>query len=81
MGESSLWRNIMVNVDSYKNAHYGMYPDGTEYVSSYVESRGGRFPAFRVIRPVWRSWAGEAAGQGGAGGCRTEKRLEKRLAG
>ncbi len=45
MGESSLWRNIIVNVDSYKNAHYGMYPDGTEYVSSYVESRGGRFPA------------------------------------
>ncbi|NMO94038.1 nicotinate phosphoribosyltransferase [Actinomycetospora sp. TBRC 11914] len=45
MGESSLWRNIIVNVDSYKNAHWGMYPAGTDYVSSYIESRGGAFPA------------------------------------
>jgi hypothetical protein len=38
-------------------------------------------PAFRVIRPVWRSWAGEAAGQGGADGCQVENRLEKRMTG
>src|SRR4051812_18444573 len=56
MGESSLWRNIVVNVDSYKNAHYGMYPEGTEYVSSYIESRGGDFPAtlFVGLQPFLR---------------------------
>jgi len=35
--------NILLNVDSYKASHYLQYPAGTRYVSSYVESRGGRF--------------------------------------
>lgn len=37
-------RNLILNVDSYKNSHHGMYPDGTEFVSSYIESRGGLYP-------------------------------------
>ena len=35
--------NPILNVDSYKVSHYLQYPPGTEYVSSYVESRGGPF--------------------------------------
>ena len=32
--------NIMLNTDSYKASHFAQYPEGTEYVSSYIESRG-----------------------------------------
>ena len=35
--------NIIINVDNYKHCHYSLYPPGTEYVSSYVESRGGLY--------------------------------------
>jgi len=35
--------NILLNTDSYKNSHFLGYPDGTEYVYSYIESRGGKF--------------------------------------
>lgn len=38
-------RNIILNVDSYKASHFLQYPPGTEYVFSYVESRGGEFGA------------------------------------
>lgn len=31
--------NIIFDTDSYKLSHYNQYPDGTEYVSSYVEAR------------------------------------------
>jgi nicotinamide phosphoribosyltransferase len=34
--------NIILSTDSYKASHYKQYPPGTEYVSSYIESRGGR---------------------------------------
>jgi len=37
------FRNIILNTDSYKASHYLQYPPGTEYVSSYVESRGGKW--------------------------------------
>ncbi len=37
--------NIIINVDNYKHCHYPLYPPGTEYVSSYIESRGGEFSA------------------------------------
>ena len=37
--------NIIINVDNYKHCHYSLYPPGTEYVSSYIESRGGDFPS------------------------------------
>lgn len=32
--------NIILNTDSYKTSHYRQYPPGTQYVSSYIESRG-----------------------------------------
>ncbi len=36
--------NLIINTDNYKHCHYPLYPPGTEYVSSYIESRGGEFP-------------------------------------
>lgn len=45
MSESSLWRNMAVNADINKNGMYAMYPDGTEYVSAYLEARGGPYGA------------------------------------
>jgi len=33
--------NIILNTDSYKISHYLQYPPKTEYVSSYIEARGG----------------------------------------
>ncbi len=35
--------SILLDVDSYKGSHFLQYPPGTEYVSSYIESRGGKF--------------------------------------
>lgn len=35
--------NIITLTDSYKTSHYDLYPDGTEYIYSYFESRGGRW--------------------------------------
>ena len=34
-------QNIILLTDSYKYSHLHQYPKGTEYVSSYIESRGG----------------------------------------
>ena len=36
-----LIKNPILNTDSYKLTHYGMYPQGTEEVYSYFESRRG----------------------------------------
>ena len=36
-------KNLIHNTDSYKLSHFLQYPAGTEYVYSYIESRGGRF--------------------------------------
>ena len=36
--------SVLLDVDSYKGSHYLQYPPGTEYVSSYIEARGGKFP-------------------------------------
>lgn len=36
-------KNLILNTDSYKTSHYAQYPQGIEFVSSYIESRGGRF--------------------------------------
>lgn len=36
-------KNIILNSDSYKHSHYLQYPEGTEYVYSYIESRGGKY--------------------------------------
>lgn len=36
-----LSKNIILNSDSYKYSQYTQYPPNTEYVYSYIESRGG----------------------------------------
>lgn len=36
--------NPLLNADSYKYSHYLQIPKGTEYIFSYIESRGGIFP-------------------------------------
>lgn len=41
--------NIIINTDNYKHTHYRQYPPGTEYVSSYIESRGGEFAATMFV--------------------------------
>ena len=37
------FRNLVLETDSYKFTHWKQYPPGTEYVYSYLESRGGMF--------------------------------------
>lgn len=36
-------KNICLNTDSYKYSQWVQYPPGTEYVYSYIESRGGKY--------------------------------------
>lgn len=36
-------KNIILNSDSYKYSQWVQYPAGTQYVSSYIESRGGAY--------------------------------------
>ena len=36
-------KNLILDTDSYKLSHYRQYPANTEYVFSYIESRGGQF--------------------------------------
>lgn len=36
-------KNIILNSDSYKYSMWNQYPPGTEYVYSYIESRGGPY--------------------------------------
>ncbi|MCO7226745.1 nicotinate phosphoribosyltransferase [Pleionea sp. CnH1-48] len=36
-------QNLILNTDSYKTSHYLQYPQGTQYINSYIESRGGEF--------------------------------------
>ena len=35
--------SILLNTDSYKASMFSQYPEGTEYVYSYIESRGGKY--------------------------------------
>ena len=37
--------NIILNTDSYKYSQFNQYPEGTETVFSYIESRGGDWDA------------------------------------
>src|SRR5215467_7533952 len=39
----SIPRNLILQTDSYKFTHWKQYPPGTEFVYSYLESRGGMF--------------------------------------
>ncbi|MBY4574889.1 nicotinate phosphoribosyltransferase [Gordonia paraffinivorans] len=41
--------NLILNTDTYKHSHWNLYPPGTEHVSSYIESRGGPFPAHLFV--------------------------------
>ena len=34
-------QNLILNTDSHKTSHFVQYPQGAEFVSSYIESRGG----------------------------------------
>lgn len=36
--------SIPLSADSYKYSQYNQYPEGTEYVYSYISSRGGKWP-------------------------------------
>lgn len=36
-------KDIILNTDSYKLTHWKQTPPGTEFISSYIESRGGPF--------------------------------------
>jgi nicotinamide phosphoribosyltransferase len=36
--------SIILNTDSYKASMFNQYPEGTECVYSYIESRGGKYP-------------------------------------
>jgi nicotinamide phosphoribosyltransferase len=38
-----MFDNLLLDTDSYKASHAFQYPPGTEYVYSYIESRGGVF--------------------------------------
>jgi nicotinamide phosphoribosyltransferase len=49
MADYCNFRNIIINTDNYKHCHYPLYPPGTEYVSSYIESRGGEFPVTMFV--------------------------------
>jgi len=44
---NTIWQagdfSLLTDVDSYKASHYLQYPTGTQYVSSYIEARGGEF--------------------------------------
>ena len=40
---ASIANNFILNTDSYKASHYLQYPDGTQQVYSYIESRGGEY--------------------------------------
>lgn len=52
--------NPILNTDSYKPSHYLQYPEGTEYVYSYIESRGGVYPAtlFAGLLPFIKEYLG-----------------------
>lgn len=49
--------NLILDSDSYKYSMFKQYPEGTEVVYSYIESRGGEWPetVFFDFRPTSRS--------------------------
>jgi len=36
-------KNFILDTDSYKTSHFLQYPPNTQYVNSYIESRGGKW--------------------------------------
>lgn len=43
MSNGTFYNNPLLNTDSYKASHFMQYPSDAQFVSSYVESRGGRW--------------------------------------
>ncbi len=41
--------NLVLDTDSYKSSHFLQLPPQTEYLHSYLESRGGKFPYTRFF--------------------------------
>src|SRR4051812_1528906 len=41
--------NIILDTDSYKASHFLQYPPHTTRLFSYLESRGGKYPATRFF--------------------------------
>lgn len=67
-----LGTNLLLRTDSYKASHWLQYPPGASRVHSYIESRGGAFPATvffglqaylkeYLSRPVLKEHVDEAA--------------------
>jgi len=60
-GGTPVYTNPILNVDSYKTSHFLQYPPGAEIVSSYIESRGGRyadsvfFGLPKTLHSVWEA--------------------------
>jgi nicotinamide phosphoribosyltransferase len=46
---NTIFNNILILSDSYKVTHWPQYPQGTDTVTSYLESRGGMFKETLVI--------------------------------
>lgn len=46
---NNLIKSAILNTDSYKASHYVQYPPNTEYVFSYIESRGGIYESSMFI--------------------------------
>ncbi|WP_216320129.1 nicotinate phosphoribosyltransferase [Deinococcus aestuarii] len=42
-------QNLILDTDSYKSSHFLQYPPETTRLFSYLESRGGRYPATRFF--------------------------------
>jgi nicotinamide phosphoribosyltransferase len=42
---TTLGANLLLRTDSYKASHWLQYPPNTRHVYSYIEARGGQFPA------------------------------------
>lgn len=58
--------NLLLNTDSYKASHWLQYPPGTENVFSYIESRGGKYPAtlFAGLQVLLKQWQGPVFDRG-----------------
>lgn len=56
-----LWKNPLVDADSYKVSHWVQYPKNTTAMFSYIESRGGKFDrtvVFGIMYMIQEYFAG-----------------------
>ncbi len=46
--------SLIYKSDGYKYTHWGVYPEGTQYIQSYLESRGGMFDSvmWNGLQPI-----------------------------